>query len=145
MTNQELVYKVARILAKHREYSDILYFSFNSSSAGKIEGLPDDHIRMHILCNDVFWWATSDMEEITEENVDILEQSLSDSKYAGEILFCARVRKMRPQGAFCKDLSEEDKKLFNEVGPEREIDFWNPCDENGVYGYRKPETKGEVN
>ena len=89
-------------------------------------------------CNDVFVWACADNEEITAENIDILEQSLKDLQavanaghnstceiWAG-VLFACRIRKMRPQGAFYKLIDKEAWSLFDSCGPERETGFGNP-------------------
>jgi len=83
-----------------------------------------------INCNDMFHWATADLEEITVENFHVLEESLEAAGYWGPELFCARVRAMRPQGAFYeKVIPKEVWPLFDACGPEREIDrapFGNP-------------------
>lgn len=107
-------------------------------------------------CNDLFWWGCSDCEEVTPENVEMLAQAYVDVEaaisttewstaetpqrnrdmsiswdkssikgYAGT-LFCARVRKMRPQGACYRGMDPRIAKLFDECGPEREVDFGNP-------------------
>jgi hypothetical protein len=94
-------------------------------------------ITLLVNCNDVFWWATSDCEEITPDNIEVLEQAVSDVKAAtgsnrcADWLFVCRVRAMRPQGA-CYDERYIPKPLwplFDACGPEREVDpgaFGNP-------------------
>lgn len=84
-------------------------------------------------CNDVFDWGTSDCERITEWNIEILEQSIKDCKeakiegmYHAPILFCARVRKKRPQNRFYKNLCKELIDLYNACGPERKVSLFNP-------------------
>lgn len=91
-------------------------------------------ITFFVNCNDLFWWATSDAETVTPENIHLLEESIKDveavddiSELAGD-LFCCRSRKMRPQGA----AYSKDKRfwpLFDACGPDRDIDkgpFGNP-------------------
>ena len=92
-----------------------------------------EKLQMFVECNDLFWWAVSDLEEITEDNIEILEQSISDAKNSCKDgyqyscwLFCARVRKMRPQGAAYKYIPKEMWELFDVCGPKRETDFGNP-------------------
>jgi len=70
-------------------------------------------------CNDLFYWGCADAEEITEDNIDIFEQSYKDSEDNGVELFCCRVRKMRPQEPYYKYINENEHHLFNECGPER--------------------------
>lgn len=93
----------------------------------------DGKVKLLATCNDTFYWATSDGEEITTENVGVLEQALRDLKaaqasaatdisaeiYVGE-LFAARVRCMRPQHPWYKDRAPELAALFNACGPERD-------------------------
>jgi len=93
-------------------------------------------IKVMVNCNDVFWWATSDGEEITPDNLCELKKAIDDVNsidnvigivYTG-MLFAARIRKIRPQGA----AYPEEKKfwpLFDMCGKERPIDkdaFGNP-------------------
>lgn len=84
-----------------------------------------------VNCNDCFYWGSADAEEITSDNLAILEAAIADCKalsaahYAGD-LFAARVRKMRPQGACYNHYPKELWPLFDECGPQREIGFGNP-------------------
>lgn len=68
-----------------------------------------DKIGFFAICSDTFAWGCADSEEITPENVALLEQSYSDIadmipnedakryyRYLGPTLFCSRVRKTRP-------------------------------------------------
>lgn len=96
-------------------------------------------LKFFVNCNDMFWWACSDLEVITPENFETFKQSFNDTVTALEhgsnkysyfewapMLFCARVRGMRPQGAVYKNMPIELYDLFNKCGPEREVDFGNP-------------------
>ena len=92
-------------------------------------------LAMYVMCNDQFWWATADAEEITPENFGVLTQAVADCKAAapkdvmaadyGLLLFCCRVRKMRPQGC-CYPGDERLWPLFDAAGPERKPDMNNP-------------------
>ena len=88
------------------------------------ELLWDENLNFAVLCNDFFFWGTADAEEITPETLAELEQSLKDGGIKdGMLLYCARRRNMRPQGAMYKYIDNHE--LFN-VFPEREIDTLNP-------------------
>jgi hypothetical protein len=92
-----------------------------------------ENVAFCINCNDVFEWATADVEELTPENIDVFEQACADCWEIDEeiyapYLFCARVRKMRPQGA-AYPKGDEHKKLralLDAAGPARSIDLLNP-------------------
>jgi hypothetical protein len=93
-----------------------------------------------VICNDVFWWGCADLEQVESlEDIELLVKSCEDAKYDGAILYCARKRGMRPQGAMYKHINKEIHHLFNECGPEREIDFLNPENKDGQYMYSKTE------
>lgn len=88
-------------------------------------------VTMMVNCNDLFFWGCADCEEITPEDIDALEKAIADAKAVddggnGHLLWVARKRGMRPQGAYYKYFKEGMKALFNECGPERETGFGNP-------------------
>lgn len=105
-----------------------------------------------INCNDLFYWACADAEEVTPDTLDVFERSIRDvgalherwgkwlttnvrdgakkmsdpdappyvATSLGLLLYCARVRKMRPQGAFYDAFPPEVADMFDAAGPERE-------------------------
>lgn len=103
-----------------------------------------------VNCSDLFWWGTSDLEEITPDNIAQLEQAIDDVSadawrfgHLGVELFVARMRKMRPQGAWYQQVRKyqaPDSKetielvlaLFDECGPEREQGLGNPRKQTGT-------------
>jgi hypothetical protein len=96
-------------------------------------GVENDTLWAGVLCNDVFAWASSDVEEITEETFPILKQAVADclaiDQCIGDchaaMLYCARVRGMRPQGC-CYPQERLFWPLFDAAGPEREVSPLNP-------------------
>lgn len=83
-----------------------------------------------INCNDFFYWACADAEDISEETLPLLHKAVDDCNgdvSIGALLYCARQRKERPQGPYYSLLPKDLWSLFNECGPEREVDFGNPC------------------
>jgi len=82
-------------------------------------------VSFFVNVNDMFYWATADMEPITPEDLPAMRQALADVRtiteqdiYEGFLLWAARKRKMRPQqGAY-----PDDKRLwalFDACGPAR--------------------------
>jgi hypothetical protein len=61
-------------------------------------------ITFFVVCSDTFHYATADAEQITPENICMLEQAVEDARAADDVvgvvyapmLFCARVRGCRP-------------------------------------------------
>ena len=111
-------------------------------------GFTDDKLELFINCNDRFWWAAGDSEEITPENLPILEQALKNVKalsnftFYGADLFCCRVRGMRPQGAAYPE-RRELWPLFDACGPERETGMGNPYKPGQYKRYNETKEKTE--
>lgn len=90
----------------------------------KVEG---SEIRLWAACNDWFFWATADGEEITPGDFPLLETTLDDllrigaAEYLSE-LYASRKRRMRPQSACYKDMPEAVKPLFDACSTPAERD-----------------------
>lgn len=98
-------------------------------------------LEFFVGCNDIFAWACADAEPIeTDLDIDALDSALKESEENGAMLYCARRRQMRPQGAIYKHLDQRDIDLLNACGPERKIDIGNPQDQAGNYRYAKANT-----
>jgi hypothetical protein len=118
----ETILRTLRVL--EFEYCDALFWR-----ADDVGGF-----KLFINCNDFFHWACADAEEITDDNVDLLEDTFKEVQelkgkwdaHDAPLLFCARSRKMRPQGAFYKHLDTDLHHLFNAAGPDRDLDLFNP-------------------
>lgn len=146
LSKYEFMIKVMRLMALYDD-RDSLFWRWDEDNKEMI---------FYVTCNDLFYWATADLEQITHENMDLLKQSYEDCKEACPILstiyatevFACRARGMRPQGAaYPGDMEttmhdgtvEIDsfagvRALMDEAGPEREVDkslFGNP--------YERPE------
>lgn len=80
----------------------------------------DAFLEFYVHCNDFFAWACADCEHVNgKEDLELLKECFKDSEYHGVLLYCAKKRKMRPQGAYYKYL-KKDEKLFDACGPERD-------------------------
>ena len=97
-------------------------------------------VRYYVNVNDMFWWATSDAEEITPENIDGFEQAAADLLAAKPadadkrdlrdpvgyplhwwaVLFAARNRGLRPQRPVLAEIPAPYLPLFLACGPERD-------------------------
>lgn len=78
-----------------------------------------DTINFWINCNDLFAWACADGEDFELSDLEDFKKAFKDSPDNGDILWCCRKRKMRPQGPCYKYFSKEEKKLFDAAGPKR--------------------------
>ena len=92
-------------------------------------------ITFWVKCSDVFCWGCAELEKVTPENIHVLEEAFRDCRAAdrrlGEVyasmLFCCRVRGMRPQGAAYPGYDSKALwPLFDACGPEREVGLGNP-------------------
>lgn len=83
----------------------------------------------YVNCNDLFVWGCADGEEITVETLTEFHKALSDcggNLNTASDLYCARRRKMRPQGACYSHYNKKYWSLFDACGPEREVGLGNP-------------------
>lgn len=95
----------------------------------------DGELKLYASISDVFAWGGSDCEGITPNSLAVLEQAYIDLKavqaeeFTAE-LYTARMRGMRPQGAWYPTGAHESWRqiydLFNACGPERPIGLGNP-------------------
>jgi hypothetical protein len=83
-------------------------------------------VTFFVNCNDVFAWGCADAEDLTPENCDEFVKACNQALEYGPELFVARVRGMRPQGAFYEGMTESLAAAFNACGPEREVGPGNP-------------------
>lgn len=80
----------------------------------------------YVNCNDAFCWACADAEPINDEDVGELTTALIDAGDDGPLLYVARRRKMRPQGAMYDHIDLKNWPLFDACGPVREAGLGNP-------------------
>lgn len=86
-----------------------------------------------VKCGDQFYWGCADLEELTPENLGTLDAAVADCRAVDPVvggsyaamLFCCRVRGMRPQGAAYPD-DRRFWELLDACGPRREPGLGNP-------------------
>lgn len=84
-------------------------------------------LQFAIACSDAFCWACADAENIeTDADIDDLAAAILDAGDDGPLLYCARRREMRPQGAMYDHIDKKNWPLFDACGPVREAGFGNP-------------------
>ena len=107
----QFVQRVLTLLAKHDAHGDVFWWTEDTMAP----------ITFLVNCNDLFYWACADCEPLTPENIDELERAYEEvgHMYASE-LFCARVRKMRPQPPCYKNWPPEIAAKFDACGPVRD-------------------------
>lgn len=96
---------------------------------GPMKGLRYNGKKPCINCNDVFFWGCADDEDINDETLPLYHKALDDCSQnhgTAAMLYCARIRKERPQGAIYSCIPKEFWSLFDACGPEKETGFGNP-------------------
>lgn len=97
----------------------------------------DNRVVFLINCNDWFAWGCADAEEITPDNLEVLSACMRDMpvdhEHMAYLLFCCRVRKMRPQGACYRSIHPDIRHLFDACGPARGTGFGNPKSQDVPY------------
>lgn len=136
MMTPEQIDRLLRLTAF--EYTDAIWWRLGDPVPDGVGGWttadPDELIFL-VNCSDVFTWGTADCERIDDESdLNGLEQAIWEcevimGRYRGAdgfLLWVARKREMRPQGAFYDHLDKELWHLFDACGPVRETDTLNP-------------------
>jgi len=125
LQHYHFILEILRLQSDYSVYGEPIYWRTDG------EHVP---VTFWVLCNDVFWWAAADAEQVTLEDVPELRQAIEDvrtllepeksphycieSYETGCELWCARKRKMRPQQpAYPKD--DRLRALFDACGPVR--------------------------
>lgn len=58
---------------------------------------PEDHITIHVICNDVFAWGCSDSEDLLYGEIkDLFDHYIKDSRW-GTAIWCIKKRKIPPK------------------------------------------------
>lgn len=80
-------------------------------------------------CSDFFFWGAADTEDVPENGLGDIQKAIDDcdgNLETGVLLFCARQRGMRPQGAYYTYIPKKLWPLFDSCGEERKVDSGNP-------------------
>lgn len=106
----------------------------------------DDSISMNVNCNDVFFWGCSDCEDLELADLPALQSAIAEARAAGaetsgELLWIARKRGERPQGAFYAYVAPGLGKLFDTCGPFRPSQMGNPVASSFEEGEKYREKK----
>lgn len=84
---------------------------------------------VYVDCSDAFFWGCADGEDISDETLEEFNQAVDDcgNLINGELLYCSRKRKERPQGAMYTYIPKRLWHLFDLCGPEKKTGLGNPC------------------
>lgn len=97
----EIEYKLAHLLIEGEIFC-------NNGWWYKEEGInwPEDHVSLHVNCNDVFYWACADAERITNKEIHELYEMWSKDNRWGTAAWCIKKRKQMPQPPVAKRMIE---------------------------------------
>lgn len=138
VSNDEYCKTIIKELIIGLDIHEQIYWSINK----------EGEIKAFFICNDIFYWATADGVDIEIKDIpgikkifkefdgEIDEFDKTGERFMAILLWCARKRKMRPQGAYYKHIPNNLHPLFDACGPERTIDIWNPKDQDDNYKYK---------
>jgi hypothetical protein len=115
-------YEAAEVFALFAEADD-----FDCGVIWRVDMTPGGNREMRLFaqCNDLFFWAAADAEEITAGDVPLLRQALADlgplrAQYEMGRLFAARKRKLRPQKPCYRDIDPQVAALYDACCAEEE-------------------------
>jgi len=123
--HNECVMQITSNVVKIEEYIKNNKFKDDIETAlledyASINVCDDDKIGLYVNCNDLFYWACADSEEIEPNELQDLFKCYEKSKSFGGFLWACKKTGMRPQTPWYESFSEEEKRLFDECGPFRD-------------------------
>ena len=103
----------------------------NWYDAGDIEFGCNGGVVPRFNTNDLFYWGCGDAEDITPDDMGLLNSTASELEAMGKscylgVLFAARKRRLRPQGACYPERDLDLCLLLDACGPYREPQLGNP-------------------
>lgn len=112
--------RAVRVAAAYDAADDLQFIIVDDAGYWAGYGNTEGRITVAVNCNDLFYWATADLEPIeTDDDLKLLEECLKlDDSYGLEIYAC-RKRKMRPQTCVLEDMTGETRRHFEACGPPR--------------------------
>ena len=66
---------------------DILFVGANST----------DTVRLYVCCNDLFYWASADAEDLPQDEIGSLYKAWQANKKWGASIWCCKRRNLQPQ------------------------------------------------
>lgn len=128
-------YRRARSLPFATRVMEIFSLSHADAYGDLFWRVDGGELKLYANISDVFFWGGTDVEEIIPARLPVLERAYADLKaveaeeFTAE-LYAARLRKMRPQGAYYPTDAHGSWRhvyaLFDACGPERAVDVGNP-------------------
>ncbi len=116
---------------EHSENASAIHGWLEAQDSRLLEDLIlEDRLEIHVdgktvttfvNCNDLFYWACSDCEEITLDELPRLKECLEINPKIGADLWCSRKRGMRPQKPYYDEryCPKDLWPLFDACGPEQ--------------------------
>jgi hypothetical protein len=66
----------------------------------------DDQIHLSVNCNDLFYWACADSEDINIDEIPSLVAAIQEHESLGALKWCCLHRKQQPQAPIIKEFKE---------------------------------------
>lgn len=118
------LYKMLNWICKHELQDTLWWTAWENKYSGQKEG----EVRFYVNCNDLFYWASADLEEVFLSDLPDIEKAFEDYKAAlpdektflfqALELWACRKRGMRPQGC-CYPTDQRLWPLYDACGPDR--------------------------
>ena len=116
--------RIVRLAAAYESCNSLQFIIVRDSGQHKGywagPGNQDGKLTVSVNCNDLFYWATADLEPIeTDDDLKLLESCLKICSEYGPTIYACRKRKMRPQNCVLAKMPDEIKPHLESCGPPR--------------------------
>jgi hypothetical protein len=116
----KLLERVIRLAAAYEVVDDLSFTIVDDSGYWAGTGNQQGSLHVGVKCNDLFYWATADMEPIeTEADLESLAECLVIDDVYGPTIYACRRREMRPQNCVLRNTPGEIVPHLESCGPAR--------------------------
>lgn len=120
MSDANFIERVVRLGAAFSIIDDLAFIVITEDGYWAGDGNLDGNLTANVNCNDLFYWASADLEPIENEvDLEMLHECLELDVSRGAELYACRRRKMRPQNCVLSKIPDQMKPHFEACGPPR--------------------------
>ena len=114
------VERVVRLAAAYEAIDNLQFIITDNDGYWAGPGNLEGTLTVSVNCNDLFYWATADLEHIeSDADVELFEQCLKIDDLYGPTIYACRKRQMRPQNCVLKTMPDKIKPYLESCGPAR--------------------------
>lgn len=111
---------IIRLASAYEVMEDMVFMIITDKGYWAGYGNLEGNLTTFVNCNDLFYWASADLEPIkSDSDLKLFEECLKLDDIYGATIYACRKRKMRPQNCILEKMPDNTKKHLELCGPPR--------------------------